>query len=160
MYPTTTNPSNFNKKSKVTIGVKINQFNLWVSKYDIEGDPTNLPIAPIRHMVNKMNNKSKIMLSSFLSKVFHFEGKFVTFSLKTSSPSIYRKAKSIRYILWATCIIIIVEFVWTNFCILKQPPMASSYGHPLPFYLYFDGYIMSTFMLPNNKFDTKFTHKN
>jgi hypothetical protein len=117
MYPTTTNPSNSNKKWKVTIGVEINQFNFWVSKYDTKGDPTNLPIAPIRHMVNKMNNKNKIRLSSFLSKVLHFEGRSMTFSLKTSSPSIYRKAKSTRCILWATCTTIIVEFVSTNFAI-------------------------------------------
>jgi hypothetical protein len=145
MYLTTTNPSNYNRKWKITIGVEINQFNFWVSKDDTKGDPTNLPITLIRHIVNKMNNKSKIRLSSFLSKVLHFKGKSMTFSLKISSPSIYRKAKSTRYIWWVTCITIIVEFVWTNFAFWSNHPWQALMDIPYFSYLYLDGYIMSTF---------------
>jgi hypothetical protein len=42
-----------------------------------------------------------------------------------------------------------------KFCILKQPPMARSDGHPLPFNLYLDGCIMLNFILPSSNFDTK-----
>jgi hypothetical protein len=39
--------------------------------------------------------------------------------------------------------------------ILKEPPMARSDRHPLPFYLYLDGCIMLAFIFPSSNFDTK-----
>jgi predicted small integral membrane protein len=84
------------------------------------------------------------------SKVFCFEGTSMTFNLNTSSPLVYRKAKSTRYILWATCITIIMEFVWTNSTFWRNHPWQGLIDIP---YLFIT--TLLAFIFPSSNFDTK-----
>lgn len=66
-------------------------------KLPMEGQKeTNLPIAPIKHIMNKMQNRSNISLSSFRSSVLRFDGTFMEFIITCKhAANSYHKCKSV-----------------------------------------------------------------
>lgn len=68
-------------------------------KLSMEGQKeTNLPIAPIKHIMNKMQNRSNISLSSFRSSVLRFDGTFMEFIItcKHAANSYNKRNQSIN----------------------------------------------------------------
>ncbi len=93
-------------------------------------------------MVNKMKNKSRISLSSLLSKMLRFEGTSMTLIITCYHHLLQSKGRlralgtfhgqPVLQSLWSLC---------GQTLHLKQPSMARSDGHLLPLYLYLDGCI-------------------